>query len=74
MLDRYVDMTIDGDRDLSRAPENVRPALRDSKKEEKRGSEPYKTSLERCKREITRGEFDCAMKAPSANEWEACID
>ena len=25
-------------------------------------------------REVSRAEYDCAMKAPSPNEWEACIE
>jgi hypothetical protein len=74
MLDRYVDMTIDDDPDIAKAPERTRGALREIKKEQKRGTGPYKSSLERCTHEVSRRELDCAMKAPSPNAWEACID
>lgn len=73
MLDRYVDMTIDDDVDLKNASEHNRPELRNVKKEEKRTSAQYKESLGRCTREVSRREHECAMKAPSPNEWEACL-
>lgn len=73
MLDRYVDMTIDGDAELASAPERSRAALRAAKVREKRAGAAYATSLARCKREISRRELDCAMAAPNPNQWEACF-
>ena len=58
MLDRYVDMTV--------APEPER-ALR-------KGDARYVRVQEQCEAEITRREYRCAMKAPSPETWQACID
>jgi hypothetical protein len=73
MLDRYVDMTIDQDPELERAGELERSALRTQKLEAKKAGPEYKSSLGRCPKEVTRGALDCAMKAPNANQWEACL-
>lgn len=73
MLDRYVDMTIDGDPEIAAAPESARPALHDAKKDRKREEPPYRASLDRCTHEVSRREWTCAMKAPNPNQWEACF-
>ena len=58
MLDRYVDMTVASE------PER---ALR-------KGDARYVRVQEQCEAEITRREYRCAMKAPSPETWQACID
>ncbi len=73
MLDRYVDMTIDGDSEIASAPESARPALHETKKDRKREEPAYKASLDRCTHEVSRREWECAMKAPNPNQWEACF-
>lgn len=73
MLDRYVDMTIDGDPEIGRASEATRPAIREVKKEKKKAEDAYKQSLTRCTAEVSRREYDCAMKSPNPNQWEACF-
>lgn len=73
MLDRYVDMTIDGDSEIVAAPESARPGLREMRKEAKKSGDAYQASLARCTREVSRREWDCAMKAPNPNQWEACF-
>ena len=73
MLDRYVDMTIDGDPEIGKAPESARPAIREVKKEKKKDEQAYKDSLARCTAEVSRREWDCAMKSPNPNQWEACF-
>jgi hypothetical protein len=74
MLDRYVDMTIDGDPELQRLPEEQRPAARALKKLEKRQGTEFQRATDQCLREVTSSEYACAMKAGNGNEWEACID
>lgn len=59
MLDRYVDMTVAGE------PE---------KKALLKGEPGYKRVQEQCEAEITRREYRCAMKAPTPETWQACID
>lgn len=73
MLDRYVEMTVDDDPDLQRASDLTRAALREVKKEDTRRGAAYAASLARCTREVSRRELECAMKAPSPGEWEACL-
>lgn len=73
MLDRYVDMTIDRDPELERATEQARLGLREAKMDRVKAGPAYERSLRRCPREVTRGAFECAMKAPNANQWEACL-
>lgn len=74
MLDRFVDLTVDGDPALQRLPEEQRPAARAMKKQEKREGPDFQRAREQCLREVSLSEYDCAMKAGNGNEWEACIE
>jgi hypothetical protein len=74
MLDRYLDMTIAQDPSVAQLPPAQNEIARAIKKETKRGDDSYKQVAAQCQREVSRGEYDCAMKAPSPNEWEACIE
>jgi hypothetical protein len=74
MLDRYVDMTIAADPTLATLPPSQEKIARDMKKEVKKGEKSYRQVEEQCQREVSRAEYDCAMRAPSPNEWEACIE
>ena len=47
---------------------------RDMKKELKKGDKSFRQVEEQCQREVSRSEYDCAMKANGPNEWEACIE
>ena len=58
MLDRYVDMTSASDSDKALRKSDAR----------------YVRVQEQCEAEITRREYRCAMKAPSPETWQACID
>jgi hypothetical protein len=74
MLDRYLDMTIAADPTLASLPPSQEKIARDMKKEVKKGDKSYRQVEEQCQREVSRAEYDCAMKAPSPNDWEACIE
>ena len=74
MLDRYLDMTIAADPTLANLPPSQEKIARDMKKEVKKGDKSYRQVEEQCQREVSRAEYNCAMKAPSPNEWEACIE
>jgi hypothetical protein len=74
MLDRYLDMTIAADPQLAALPPPQATIARDMKKELKKGDKSYRQVEEQCETEVSRKEYDCAMKAPSPNEWEACIE
>lgn len=74
MLDRYLDMTIAADPTLASLPPSQAKVAREMKREVKKGDKSYRQVEEQCQREVSRSEYDCAMKAPSPNDWEACIE
>jgi len=73
MLDRYVDMTVAGEPELAEMPPEAR-AAREVKKALRKGEASYKRVQEQCEAEISRREYRCAMKAPTPETWQACID
>jgi hypothetical protein len=74
MLDRYLDLTEDDDPALAGLDGEARPGVREARVAERRASLAYLDAEKRCTTEVTPAERACAMKAPSANEWEACFD
>jgi hypothetical protein len=74
MLDRYIDMTVAGEPGLQDLPAAEARAARDIKKAARKGDPRYARVQEQCEAEITRREYRCAMKAPSPETWQACID
>lgn len=74
MLDRYIDMTVAGEPSLSDLPAAEARAARDMKKALRKSDARYVRVQEQCEAEITRREYRCAMKAPSPETWQACID
>ncbi len=74
MLDHYIDMTMDADPAL----EHLAPAQREVAREMKRAMHKTGKSFGRvqdqCEAEVRRHEYDCAMRAKTPNDWEACID
>lgn len=74
MLDRYIDMTVAGEPGLADLPEAEARAARDMKKALRKGDSRYMRVQQQCEVEITRREYRCAMKAPSPETWQACID
>ncbi|CAN5721667.1 hypothetical protein BH09MYX1_BH09MYX1_60040 [soil metagenome] len=74
ILDRYVDLTIDGDETLKAIPEETRGAARELKKAAKRTSPEFMRARTQCEEEARSNQVQCALKAGNANEWEACVD
>ena len=74
MLDRYLDMTEDDDPALTGMTGEPRAGVRASRIGERRASLSYLDAEKRCTTEVTDKERNCAMKAPSPNEWEACFE
>jgi hypothetical protein len=74
MLDRYIDMTVAGEPSLADLPEAEARAARDMKKAVRKADPRYVRVQQQCEAEITRREYRCAMKAPSPETWQACID
>ncbi len=74
MLDRYLDMTEDDDPALKGMTGEPRAGVRAERIATRRASISYLAAEARCTTEVTRAEQVCAMKAPSANDWEACLN
>lgn len=72
MLERYVDMTIEPSETQSLTPPQI-AAIREMKKAIRKSEPAFSRVLLRCEQEIARGAYGCAMKAGSADEWEACV-
>ena len=75
MLDKYLDMSIAGELDpsqsLSQAEMN---AAREMKKALRKSDAAYRRVQDQCEREVSRGEYRCAMKSDTPEKWQACID
>jgi hypothetical protein len=73
MLDHYVEMSARGEPAFASVPA---AAVDDRLREivaSKRTEPVYASAVDRCRRETSGSAFACAMKAPSPNEWEACV-
>ncbi len=74
MLDKYLDMTIAADPALAELPPAEARAAREMKKALRKGEPSYARVENQCESEITKSEYRCAMKAPTPETWQACID
>ena len=74
MLDRYIDMTVAGEPALADLPEPEARSARDTKKALRKGAPGYVRVQDQCEAEITKREYRCAIKAPTPETWQACID
>ena len=74
MLDRYLDLSMTPNPALSRMPPQQVESVISAQKTERKGDSAYLQARARCEAELSRSEMECAMKAPTANDWEACID
>lgn len=74
MLDKYLDMTIAQEPSLADLDPAEARAAREMKKAIRRGEPSYKRVHDQCESEITKAEYRCAMKAPTPESWQACID
>jgi hypothetical protein len=74
MLDRYLDMVIAADPSTRSLPPAQAAAVRDMKRAVKKTEKSYAQVEAQCETEVSRDEYDCAMKANIPDEWEACIE
>jgi hypothetical protein len=74
MLDHYLDMTIAGDDSLANLPPAEAHAAREMKKALRKSEPSYARVENQCESEISKREYRCAMKAPTPETWQACID
>jgi hypothetical protein len=74
MLDKYLDMVIAGDPALADLSPEQALAAREMKKALRKGEPSYRRVAEQCESSVTKREHRCAMKAPTPETWQACID
>lgn len=74
MLDHYLDMTIAADPGLAELPPAEARAAREMKRALRKAEPSYARVEKQCESEITKSEYRCAMKAPTPETWQACID
>lgn len=73
VIDRYVDMKLGDDPEVTRAPESARPTVRDAQRAKKRSEQAYGTRVSQCMEEVDKTALACGMNAPDPNQWEACF-
>ena len=74
MLDKYLDMAIAADPATRSLTETQASAVREMKRAVKKADRSYVKAQAQCETEVSRAEYDCAMKANIPDEWEACIE
>jgi len=74
MLDHYVDMTAARDPSLAGVPEPQAAEMRDAMRVTKKREPVYDQARAQCQRDVSRAEYECAMKANTPNDWEACME
>jgi hypothetical protein len=68
LLDRYAELVVT-ERFADAGAEQIK-AEREREKSEARGDDAFKN----CSSEVSRAEFDCAMRAPNADAVEKCLE
>jgi len=74
MIDHYVDILIADDPELAKLPPAQQAPAREVKKAIKKSERSYTRVESQCETEVKKHEHDCAMKAKTPGDWEACID
>lgn len=74
MLDKYLDMLVAGEPGLSDLSPAEARAAREMKKAIRKSEPSYARVEMQCESEISKSEYRCAMKAPTPETWQACID
>ncbi|MGC4079457.1 MAG: hypothetical protein QM702_20940 [Rubrivivax sp.] len=74
MIDKYVDLLVERDPELANLSPAEVHAAREMKKALRKSDPGYKRVQTQCETEISKSEYRCAMKAPTPETWQACID
>ena len=74
MLGHYIDMSTAGEPGFAELPPAEARAAREAKKARQTAEPAYKRVQQQCEAETSRREYRCAMKAPTPETWQACID
>ena len=74
MLDHYIDMSVAGEPASQGHDAAEARRGREAKKNQRKSAPSYLRVQDQCEAEISRREYRCAMKAPTPETWQACID
>ena len=74
ILDRYLDLSMAPNPEVARLPPQQVESVISAQKAARRSDPSFVQARARCEAEVSRTQVDCAMKAPTANDWEACLD
>src|SRR5262249_36055542 len=74
MLDKYIDLVVASEPELTTLSPAEANAAREMKKALRKSDAAYRRVQDQCEREVSRKEYRCAMKAPTPETWQACID
>lgn len=74
MTERYVDMLVDADPSLAKLSPEAREAARSIKRATSLAHPGYRKAAEACAGKIGKRAATCALEAPHADAWEACLD
>jgi hypothetical protein len=74
VLDKYLGMVIAGEPGLGDVSPDEARAAREAEKESRERDPSFHRVEDKCEAELSRREYRCAMKAPTPETWQACID
>ena len=74
LVQKYFDLKSQDDPRLETLPQSERDELVRKMKAELMATDPDMRQVTECTNELTRSEYDCAMKAKTTQAWNACIE
>jgi hypothetical protein len=74
IVDHFIDLKLKENPRYASLTAALKATVRAQVKQEAESDPDVQQAENRCEDEITRSEFECANKAKSAAEWNACIN
>ena len=74
LVDKFIDLKLSENPRYESLPPSMKATVRAAVKQEADQDPDVQQATDHCEEEITREEFDCANKAKSSREWNACIN
>jgi hypothetical protein len=74
LLNRYIDLKLSEDPAAARMTTEDRAHLRGKIAMDVLSDSDVQQVRNQCQTEVTAGEYDCAVKAPTAKAWNDCIE
>jgi hypothetical protein len=73
LVEHYFDLKIDEDPSTKTMSDADRAAFRETVRKAAQSDPDVKQATDQCESEISRGEFDCGMRATTSRQWNDCI-